>query len=54
MKEPIILRDISQIKKHTLHVCGQERTIIVKYLETFSLFLRLWDWGIFQQNTGCR
>lgn len=54
MKEPITLRDISQIKKHTLHVCGQEHTILLKYLETFSLFLRPWDWGIFRHSTGCR
>lgn len=54
MKEPIILRDINQIKKHSLRVCGQEPTILVKYLETFSLFLRPRDWGIFWHKTGCR
>lgn len=54
MKEPIILRDINQLKKHTLHVCGQERTIFVEYLETSSLFLRMGDWGIFWHSTSCR
>jgi len=43
MKGPIILRDINQIQKDTLHVCSQERTILVKYLETSSLFLRPWN-----------
>lgn len=40
MKKPI-LQDIDQFKKHILHVCGQECRILVKYLETSSLFLGL-------------